>query len=106
MLIFLGFMSLILAVTQRPVSKICIPTKVAYTMLPCRKSGPTKTTKALGVFLPNSSSMKAYFFEDFHELKPGERILAGPDSSSADHCESQVNIYLSLFFLPLSILGK
>ncbi|PON53981.1 Mlo-related protein [Parasponia andersonii] len=84
-LILLGFMSLILAVTQRPISKICIPTNVAYTMLPCRKSGPTKTTKALGVLLPNFSSMKA-FFED---LEPVERMLAGPDSSSTDHCESQ-----------------
>ncbi|EXB98558.1 MLO-like protein 3 [Morus notabilis] len=76
-LILLGFMSLLLAVTQRPISKICIPTKVAYTMLPCRKSGPTKTTKALAVLL----------MEDLSE-KPGRR-LAGSGASSSDHCESQ-----------------
>lgn len=74
-------MSLLLAVTQRPISKICIPTEVAYTMLPCRKSGPTKTTKALAVLL----------MEDLSE-KPGRR-LAGSGASSSDHCESQVHIY-------------
>ncbi|KAI6685767.1 hypothetical protein NL676_031680 [Syzygium grande] len=47
-LMLLGFMSLILAVTQRSISKICVPTRVADKMLPCRKSMPTKTTKKLG----------------------------------------------------------
>ncbi|XP_065621867.1 MLO-like protein 3, partial [Quercus suber] len=36
-LMFLGFMSLILAVTQRYIAKICIPINVANSMLPCRK---------------------------------------------------------------------
>ncbi|CAN6556927.1 unnamed protein product [Malus baccata var. baccata] len=70
-LILLGFMSLILTVSQRSISKICIPTKVAFTMLPCRKNAPTKTTKALGL-----------------EQIPIERMLAAADTSE-DHCESQ-----------------
>lgn len=37
-LMLLGFMSLILAVTQTYISNICIPTKAADTMLPCRKA--------------------------------------------------------------------
>ncbi|KAF4354655.1 hypothetical protein F8388_009646 [Cannabis sativa] len=46
-LILLGLMSLFLAVTQRPISKFCIPTKLAYTMLPCRNSVHTKTIKSI-----------------------------------------------------------
>ncbi|GMN24639.1 hypothetical protein TIFTF001_000651 [Ficus carica] len=85
-LILLGFMSLTLTVTQRPISKICIPTKVAYTMLPCRKSGSTKTTKALGLLFSSSSMETDSLFEDF-QFEPGRR-LAG-SSVSSDHCESQ-----------------
>ncbi|KAM7531752.1 hypothetical protein LguiB_035162 [Lonicera macranthoides] len=40
-LMLLGFMSLLLAVTQVQISKICINTKVADVMLPCRKSETT-----------------------------------------------------------------
>lgn len=34
----LGFMSLLLAMTQERISKICVSTKVAEIMLPCRKA--------------------------------------------------------------------
>ncbi|CAB4313113.1 unnamed protein product [Prunus armeniaca] len=76
-LMLLGFMSLILTVSQRSISKICIPTKIAYTMLPCRKSAPTKTTKALG----------------FESVQFMERRLAA--TSSEDHCESQENSFIA-----------
>lgn len=33
----LGFLSLLLAVIQRPISKICIPNKIANSMLPCHQ---------------------------------------------------------------------
>lgn len=59
-LMLLGFMSLILAVTQRYISKICVPTRVADKMLPCRRSAPTKTTKlkiAFGRTLVADSSL-------------------------------------------------
>nr|XP_048324955.1 MLO-like protein 3 isoform X3 [Ziziphus jujuba var. spinosa] len=95
-LMLLGFMSLILAVTQRPISRICIPTKVGQTMLPCRKSSSTKTTKALGLIsrpwtssaaaAQNSLSMKDVF-EDFY--LGSERRLAESSSSTSDYCESQ-----------------
>ncbi|KAI7998694.1 MLO-like protein 3 [Camellia lanceoleosa] len=43
-LMLLGFMSLILAVTQEPISNICIPTRLADIMLPCRKETKAETT--------------------------------------------------------------
>ncbi|KAM7277613.1 hypothetical protein ACFE04_004747 [Oxalis oulophora] len=71
-LMLLGFMSLILTVTQRYILKICIPTKVANSMLPCSKTADTKITKALGSYEKNS-------FE--------KRLLAAvSESSSLDFC--------------------
>lgn len=50
----LGFMLLLLAVTQVPISNICINTKVADIMLPCRKQilliNITKQAKGLKIF--------------------------------------------------------
>ncbi|KAI7997499.1 MLO-like protein 3 [Camellia lanceoleosa] len=43
-LMLLGFMSLILAVTQEHISNICIPTRLADIMLPCRKETEAETT--------------------------------------------------------------
>ena len=33
----MGVISLLLTVGQNPISKICIPKEMAYTMLPCKK---------------------------------------------------------------------
>lgn len=77
----LGFMSLILTVTQKSISKICIPTKVADTMLPCRQSPEIKTTKALGYH-------EQYLWTDSLQ----ERRLAADEPVSAtsnDHCGSK-----------------
>ncbi|KAL7170144.1 hypothetical protein ACSBR2_035073 [Camellia fascicularis] len=43
-LMLLGFMSLILAVTQESISNICIPARLADIMLPCRKETEAETT--------------------------------------------------------------
>ncbi|KAK0604643.1 hypothetical protein LWI29_017752 [Acer saccharum] len=66
------------SVTQKSISKICVPTKVANTMLPCRQSSDTiKTTKA--------------FSADFIH----QRNLASDDDdatkhlSSTDYCQSK-----------------
>lgn len=81
-LMLLGFMSLILAVTQNHISKICIPNHVAYTMLPCRKTRvETKTTKALGL------TETSWVFE--------ERRLAAKSSESSDYCTSKVRVNIS-----------
>lgn len=76
----MGFMSLILTVTQRSISNICIPNKFADSMLPCRRQSQTKTTKAIQHLFSNKSQH--------------QRILAAAPSNSTDHCGSQVNLIL------------
>ncbi|XP_050214853.1 MLO-like protein 3 [Mercurialis annua] len=63
-LMVLGFMSLILTVTQKYIIKICIPNSLALKMLPCHVT-MTKTTKTLQ-----------------------ERILAA-EATTADYCSSK-----------------
>lgn len=70
----LGFMSLILTVTQRSISKICVPIKVAETFLPCRRTFLT-TTEAIGE-------------SSFHE-----RILA--DAESSNNCSEGMTTLIS-----------
>ncbi|XVE79073.1 hypothetical protein DITRI_Ditri14bG0028500 [Diplodiscus trichospermus] len=74
-LMVLGFMSLILTVTQNFISKICIPNRLANSMLPCHKSISTKTTKALG-------------YDQMWSDRLHERILAA-DSDSSGYCDSK-----------------
>ncbi|XP_030447750.1 MLO-like protein 3 [Syzygium oleosum] len=90
-LMLLGFMSLILAVTQRSISKICVPTRVANKMLPCRKSMPTKTTKKLGFgrTLSADSSLD-WIAEGVLNDVPWQmerRLAEGGEDS--DYCDSQ-----------------
>lgn len=89
-LMLLGFMSLTLAVTQRPISKFCVPNKVAYSMLPCRRVYNTKTTKVYqNVWSKSQNFLPPVEFEDgFHH----ERILAAAASAasnSSDLCGSK-----------------
>ncbi|CAB4284312.1 unnamed protein product [Prunus armeniaca] len=44
-LMFLGFASLLLALTQDSISKFCIPAKLVDTMLPCRKKVAPESTR-------------------------------------------------------------
>ncbi|XP_031379599.1 MLO-like protein 3 [Punica granatum] len=61
-LMLLGFISLLLAVTQTPISKICISSDLADTMLPCRKEVETETTKVLQAYMvaPNLPSFDRF----------------------------------------------
>lgn len=45
----LGFMSLLLAMTQERISKICVSTKVAEIMLPCRKAEITASLENMEI---------------------------------------------------------
>ncbi|XWS52691.1 hypothetical protein CRYUN_Cryun11dG0092700 [Craigia yunnanensis] len=74
-LMVLGFMSLVLTVAQSYISKICIPNRLANSMLPCRKSKFTKTTKALG-------------YDQMWSDQLHERILAA-DTESSGYCNSK-----------------
>ncbi|XP_022756687.1 MLO-like protein 3 [Durio zibethinus] len=71
-LMVLGFMSLILTVTQSSISKICVPNKFANTMLPCHKTQSTKTVKALA-------------YDQVWSEQLYERILAA-DSETSGYC--------------------
>ncbi|OMP06231.1 Mlo-related protein [Corchorus capsularis] len=72
-LMFLGFMSLILTVAQNPISKICISNKLGNEMLPCHRRKIIKNSKEIGYDDP--------FF--IHQ-----RILAA-DSDASGYCESK-----------------
>lgn len=95
-LMLLGFMSLTLTVTQQPVSKICIPNSVAYTMLPCQRELQIKANKNLMMMeqLRSSSSSSNRSFswlpEEFVSLAAAEGGGSGSSSSSSDHCGAKV----------------
>lgn len=71
----LGFMSLILTVTSRSISKICISNKVAERFLPCERLQIKKTQNLWISFQHNEN----------------ERVLAAAAASnSSDYCGSKV----------------
>ncbi|KAG6415102.1 hypothetical protein SASPL_122504 [Salvia splendens] len=76
----LGFMSLILTVTQGSISKICITNSAADYMLPCRSQSQTKTTQHL-LF---SNLNKPQFQPHHHRI-----LLADSPSNSSDYCGSK-----------------
>ncbi|RVW97345.1 MLO-like protein 3 [Vitis vinifera] len=86
-LMLLGFMSLILAVTQKFISKICIPNNAAYTMLPCRKIIKIKTTKALGHMQIWTHTFQNWLSSESSVFQ--ERRLAAQSSESSDYCSSK-----------------
>ncbi|KAF8403024.1 hypothetical protein HHK36_011119 [Tetracentron sinense] len=84
----LGFMSLLLAATQRLISNICISSKVADTMLPCRDRTPTKTGKLAEYEHLTSLTLRKLFSKDgAYEDSPWhpQRLLATDDDTS-DKC--------------------
>lgn len=76
-LIQLGFMSLILTVTQRWISKICIPNKFADNLLPCRRSPETKTPKAV-------EHLWSSF--NFTQFQHNRMLAAAAAANSSDYC--------------------
>ncbi|KAG6769817.1 hypothetical protein POTOM_025482 [Populus tomentosa] len=85
-LMLLGFMSLMLAATQKPISKICIPANLANSMLPCRKLSKLAAVQNYGNLDGNfvgSLSLE-------NGLR-GKNILWGHRSLLAD--DDGVNIY-------------
>ncbi|KAL4333756.1 hypothetical protein GQ457_07G036160 [Hibiscus cannabinus] len=76
-LMVLGFMSLALTVTRSFISRICIPNKLANSMLPCRKT------------LDSIKANKEFVYEQTWSVDAlHERILA-VDSESSDFCNSK-----------------
>ncbi|GLT79340.1 hypothetical protein SLA2020_508320 [Shorea laevis] len=94
-LMLLGFISLLLAVTQSLISNICIPAKFADTMLPCRKQqvqSLTAKAQASIHFIAGNMSMTNHIFrglEDEDELAP-----PSDSNTSSDSCSSQGKVSL------------
>ncbi|PPR86721.1 hypothetical protein GOBAR_AA33973 [Gossypium barbadense] len=77
-LMVLGFMSLILTVSRSFISKICIPNKVANSMLPCRKTlDSIRTTQDLGYD-------QIWSVHGLHERK-----LDDDENVSPEYCDSK-----------------
>lgn len=102
-LMLLGFMSLTLTVTQQPVSKICIPNSLAYTMLPCQKEIQIKATKNLEMerFRSSSSANQSFSWPPEKIVSLAEETGSGSadsssngdssySSSSSDYCTAKV----------------
>ncbi|KAF8403026.1 hypothetical protein HHK36_011121 [Tetracentron sinense] len=87
-LMLLGFMSLLLAATQRLISNICISSKVADTMLPCRDRTPTKTGKlAEYEHLTSLTLRKLFPIDGAYEDSPWHPIrLLATDDDTSDKC--------------------
>ncbi|VVA17372.1 PREDICTED: MLO [Prunus dulcis] len=77
-LMFLGFASLLLAVTQDSISKFCIPAKLVDTMLPCRKRvAPESTQKeedAEHFVARNFSTGAGGLYGEIHSLLADEAV--------------------------------
>ncbi|PIA38589.1 hypothetical protein AQUCO_02700063v1 [Aquilegia coerulea] len=80
-LMLVGFISLLLATSQRSISNICIPTKVANSMLPCHKT-PKSSNKSGGFETSKNGTTR-------HKLFSIDRRLAGSESAVYDHCVSK-----------------
>ncbi|KAF5773538.1 hypothetical protein HanRHA438_Chr13g0600321 [Helianthus annuus] len=94
-LMLLGLMSLILVSTQRTIAKICIPNKVANSMLPCHKISEEtmQTTEAYELHYATSARFEPLAFED-NMVRPKHRRLdlvnvSATSSYSTGHCASK-----------------
>lgn len=73
-------MSLILAVTQERISKICISAKAAETMLPCRKQATSQSIKVIGRSL---RSMNTILWQPHRRLDDDEGTTTTSDDAGA-----------------------
>ncbi|KAL4591496.1 hypothetical protein LXL04_004464 [Taraxacum kok-saghyz] len=85
-LMLLGLLSLLLVVTQREISKICIPNNLAYSMLPCEKiyKETKQTTQAYESFYASPPTFEQRAFADM--ISPAS---VGASSNSSDYCTSK-----------------
>ncbi|KAK2977573.1 hypothetical protein RJ640_007209 [Escallonia rubra] len=92
-LMLLGFVSLLLAVTQDYITKICISTKAADIMLPCRKPADTETTTAVETYEHFSTIgvIRSLLWVDGSNSSSGSwtphRLLAEDETTVANSCE-------------------
>lgn len=91
-LMLLGFVSLLLAVTQDRIAKICIPAKLGDIMLPCRKvlnetASEENVEHFVNKFAGTINSSSAYVMFDEMIRQTQGRILAEEEEAAvADYC--------------------
>lgn len=81
----MGFISLLLAVGQTPISKICIPTKAGNIMLPC-KAQKDDDSESGGDARRRLLWYSPYSGEEYGHHR---RFLAGA-AATDDYCDKQV----------------
>ncbi|XP_020518732.1 MLO-like protein 2 isoform X2 [Amborella trichopoda] len=84
-LMLLGFISLLLGVAQGTLSRICIPTSISDTMLPCKKTN--STTTALPHDVTGRRLLLSYLGGGGDMSSSHRRELAG--TMAYDHCEAR-----------------
>lgn len=82
-LMLLGFISLLLTVFQRSISRICIPSHVATHMLPCKRETAEHNTPA--------------HYSLNQTINNGRRLLSS--DSTSDHCRVKVLIYCPYIYI-------
>lgn len=96
----LGFISLLLTVSQGPVEKICISEKLASNWLPCKKEKSESTSTT--AHFQTSSFFGTNYYSQQLLLFPGRRLLAdnadSSESNSTGSC-SEVGQRLATFFI-------
>ncbi|KAK7285080.1 hypothetical protein RJT34_19838 [Clitoria ternatea] len=75
-LMILGFMSLLLTVTQDAITEICIPVVAAHTMLPCRKHVTNDTAVFDSCTAKNASKVSLVSKQGIHQLHMFIFVLA------------------------------
>lgn len=94
-LMLLGFMSLLLAVTQQYIAKICVPSEVADTMLPCRKEVVIAETESLAAYrhlvnqgtkLNNNFNLQSLYSRRLAD----DEVETAKNANATDSCSSKV----------------
>lgn len=92
-LMILGFMSLILAVIQEPISTICISASAADTMLPCRKQATSESIVAK-VIARSLTSTNTILWPPHRRLDDDEEAATDDAGAVSDSCTSQGKVAL------------
>lgn len=90
----MGFVSLLLAVTQDSISKICIPAKIGGIMLPCRKKEATKEKETENVehfvivnkIVTNFSAAANGLYDEILRQTVHRRLAEEDDAAASDSC--------------------
>lgn len=112
-LMLLGFMSLLLAVTQQYIAKICVSSKVADTMLPCRKEAVIAETESLAAYrhLVNGVSTADWTrlnynlnLRSLYSRRLGDdEVETAKNANATDSCSSRVCSMYTLFYVEMQL---